>query len=402
MPIIDLQRRIAEIGRIRIGQQVPSANGKTRPEKLETFRLTSADKTRIALAAELFGGTIQQWQAPAGQQWEIITTATALDVIVPPSDIAFSQWYELWSAGGCQRRCDGQNESISEGACLCDPENRECDIHTRLSVLLKDLPGLGVWRVDTQGYYAAVELQGAVEVIQIAAGRGQMLPARLRLEQRMVKRPGEQTRRFAVPVLDIEMTPGQLLTPAPERAAIGAPSGVDGVARLTPVPADLPSRPAGKIGDQMRKGNEPRETPARRNAAQPLSPTGIQPRTITEVAAGNPDIPPGPAVTDEDGEDPRSLPGSITGPQMKHLHAALTGLGFDNSSGTDRQQMLTICEILAGRELTGPHQGRDGNPSTTKNLSLFEAMHIIDKIKEHGTRDALTAYTATCPEPASA
>src|SRR6266849_1493437 len=231
MPIIDLQRRIAEIGRIRIGQQVPTANGKTRPEKLETFRLTSPDKIRIEQASQLFGGNPCQWLAPAAQPWEVITTATALDVIVPPSDIAFSQWYELWSAGGCQRRCDGHNESISEGRCLCDPENRECDIHTRLSVLLKDLPGLGVWRVDTQGYYAAVELQGAVEVIQIAAGRGQMLPARLRLEQRAVKRPGEQTRRFAVPVLDIEMSPGQLLTPAAESPAIEAPA-VDSTARL--------------------------------------------------------------------------------------------------------------------------------------------------------------------------
>lgn len=175
--IIDLQRRLAEIGRIRIGQQVASGNGKRRPAKLTTFRLTSPDRNRIQQAAVLYGGQPTEWEAPAGKQWEVVTETDALNVICPPSDMAFSQHYELWSGGGCQRRCDGRNESISEGPCQCDPDKRECTIHTRLSVMLRDLPGLGVWRIDTSGYYAAVELQGAVEVVQLAAGRGQMLPA---------------------------------------------------------------------------------------------------------------------------------------------------------------------------------------------------------------------------------
>jgi hypothetical protein len=152
----------------------------------------------------------------------------------------------------------------------------------------------------------------------------------------------------------------------------------------------------------MRASTEPAERPRRKNATQPVPATGLEPRTAAQAAAGQPGLPPEPAPDDDDGDDPRSLPGSITEPQMKHLHAALTGLGFDSRSGEDRVFMLTACEILAGRELTGPHQGRDGNPSTTKNLSLFEAMHIIDTIKEHETREALTAYVSTCPEPVSA
>src|SRR5665647_389473 len=202
--IIDLQRRIQEAGRIRIGQQVATSSGKTRPSKLDTFRLTSADRTRIEQAATLYGGTPAEWDAPAGHQWEVVTTTDVLDVIVPPSDMAFSQWYEMWSAGGCQRRCDGARELISDGPCKCDPEARECDIHTRPSVMLSDLPGLGVWRIDTSGYYAAVEMSGAVQVVQAAAGRGTLLPPRLRLEQRVVKRVESdgkpETRRFAVPL----------------------------------------------------------------------------------------------------------------------------------------------------------------------------------------------------------
>ncbi len=286
MSIIDLQRRIAEIGRIRIGQQVPTKDGKTRPAKLDTFRLTSADRVRIGHAATLYGGRPRQWQAPAGPQWEVITTADALDVIVPPSDMAFSQYYEVWSAGGCQRRCDGQAEQITQGPCMCDPDDRECDIHTRLSVLLRDLPGLGVWRIDTSGYYAAVELQGAVEVIQIAAGRGQMLPARLRLEQRSVKRQVDgkpQTRRFAVPVLDVEMSPGQLMVGTRLQ-----PELTDGSARLTPVPASLPSGPTPSIADQAAQVAQDPDRAPRRNAAQPIPQTRLQPRTVAQAANETP------------------------------------------------------------------------------------------------------------------
>jgi hypothetical protein len=147
--ILDLQRGIAEAGRIRIGQQVPTSGGRTRPEKLSAFRLTSPDRRRIEEAAGLFGGTVTPWEAPAGKQWQVFTAAAEMDVIVPPSAMAFSQHYELWSAGGCSRRCDGQTESLSQQVCLCDPEDRECDIHTRLSVMIRDLPGLALWRLDT-------------------------------------------------------------------------------------------------------------------------------------------------------------------------------------------------------------------------------------------------------------
>ena len=67
-PIIDLQRGIAEAGRIRIGQQVPAGNGKTRPAKLDAFRLTSPDRRRIEDAAVLFGGVVTPWEAPA--EWK--------------------------------------------------------------------------------------------------------------------------------------------------------------------------------------------------------------------------------------------------------------------------------------------------------------------------------------------
>jgi hypothetical protein len=312
--IVDLQRRIMECGRIRIGQQVPTGNnGKTRPEKLGTFRITSADRNRIEQVAHLYGGRVAPWQAPAGQQWEVITETNTLPVIVPPTVMAFSMNYELWSAAGCRRRCTGAVEQITQGPCVCDPEARECSLHTRLSVMLRDVPGLGVYRLDTSGYNAAVELQGAVEVIQAAAGRGALLPAWLRLEQRQVKRIDDrgkpQTRNFAVPVLDIEITPAQLLGGAGQIVELDRPQQridappVDLPAavaaleapRLTPVPAAIGPGPS--IAEQV-VPPEPKQQ--RRGGAVEIPRSGRNRRAATEPAtpdsgadASNADVPDG-------------------------------------------------------------------------------------------------------------
>lgn len=220
MPLLDLQRRYVELGRIRIGVQV-SKNGKTRPEKLETFRLTTAARSRADAVAAVFGGDVRPW-SPDGtaQQFEVITPVNEIPVIVPPGQ-AVTAWWEMWSGGGCQRRCNGEANILTGEACSCpaDPETRRalaasgqaCRPTTRLNVMLADLPGLGVWRLESHGYNAATELVGTAEFLASAASSGRSLPATLRLEQRSDKRDGK-TRRYAVPVLDVGVTPSALLT----------------------------------------------------------------------------------------------------------------------------------------------------------------------------------------------
>lgn len=208
MTIIGLQRRLVQVGRIRLGEQVeitkPDGSKGTRPARLEKWRLTSRDEVRLQAAAEAFGGTVQPWEERPGE-FELYTEVDALPVLLMPGQ-AISQWYELWSGGGCKRRCDGEQEQISDGACLCNPDERECKPHTRLNVLLPDVAGIGCWRLDTQGYYAATELAGTVDLLELATARGVLLPARLRIDQRSVLRDG-QTRRFPVPTLDIDIRP---------------------------------------------------------------------------------------------------------------------------------------------------------------------------------------------------
>ena len=102
MALLDIQRRGQQLGRIRIGQQVPASTpGKMRPAKLDTFRFTTQSRHAADAIAELYGGTVQDWN----NEFEVITGQSAIGVTVPPRDQVVSQWYELWNKGGCLRRC---------------------------------------------------------------------------------------------------------------------------------------------------------------------------------------------------------------------------------------------------------------------------------------------------------
>ena len=213
MPLLDRQRRGVVLGAIRIGVRVPTSKGKTRPEKLTTFRLTSPDRVKIDAAAGLYGGEVKPWKPNEGaaQQWEVVTTVDRLPVRVPPGS-PVDQNYEMWAATR-QRLCDGVTEKMQGAPCLCPPDllarktlagqGRACKPTTRLSLILADLPGLGVWSLTSTGDSVADELAATAEMLQQAELAGVMLPASLRLEQREARGSGE-LHRFAVPVLDVQ------------------------------------------------------------------------------------------------------------------------------------------------------------------------------------------------------
>jgi len=271
-PIIDLQRRLREAGRIRIGEKVRGNDGKARPGKLTEFRFTSADERAIRAIADLYGGEVQRWDAaPVGEQWEVYTDAKALDVVVPPVDLAFSQWMELWSGGGCARRCDGQTNVITDTPCVCDPDVPTCKPTTRLGVILTALEGIGVWRVELHGWNGAQELLGAIEVLRTMQSRGNMVPARLLLEQRQSKRDGK-TFNYPVPVLDLNFN-------------IAAVMGGQDVEHIKPIARAATNVPS--LQEQLAAVDNPERlrAPARARAAAALPKTGLAPRTVAAAEA---------------------------------------------------------------------------------------------------------------------
>lgn len=285
-PILDIQRQLVELGRIRTGDQVEfqdqAGKKKLRPRKLETFRLTSQSRDLVAAAAELYGGVPRAW----GDQWEVTVTAESLPVMLPPGQ-AVSQWYEMWSGGGCQRRCDGVRQVLIDEPCACPADKAEraqmasrgaaCKPTTRVNLILPELPGLGVWRLESHGYYAAVELAGAAEYLSMATSVGHRIPARLRLVKRQVKRPAigrdgkatVQTRNFAVPTIDLEVRIVDLLA---------------GEIPALPAPTLIPALPSGPVNRRER---------VERPALPSGTPLPEEARMAREV---RPDLPPPPPL----------------------------------------------------------------------------------------------------------
>jgi len=247
MPIIAIeeQRRAVTVGKIRLGHQVATRSGKTRPAMLDAFRLTSPAEHQIRAAAEVYGGKPHQiTDGRLAGQWEVYTPRNALPVVVPNTD-SVTQWMEMWSAAGCQRRCDGHTITMrgQTSPCLCpqDPQAREvlaqkgnaCKPVTRVSLVLPDLPGMAVWVVESHGINAALEMAQVALSLGLAAERGSFLPAQIRIDHRETRTPGRdgnvEVSKFVVPVLEI-------LTTMRELVEGGTASGQ---LRLPPAPADM-------------------------------------------------------------------------------------------------------------------------------------------------------------------
>jgi len=234
--LADIQAQQVEVGRIRLGtsQTKTSRAGREyqEPVKLERFRLTSKSEQLIREAAGLYGGEVEPWMPQSGgvQQWEVVIDKTSIPVIVPPEPC--SQYYEQWTGGKCARRCDGRRELIGETLCVCgpDPDQKKqngCKPTTRLSLMLAEMNGVGIWRLESHGFYAAAEIPAVADLLSAAGGN---IPARLEMQERSAqlpdtKNPGKTiTSRFMVPVLHVEATPAAIVGTFSGRLAIEAPA----------------------------------------------------------------------------------------------------------------------------------------------------------------------------------
>ena len=192
MAIIGLQKRLTEVGRIRMGERQGN-----RPVKLDTFRITSPNQSILGEVAERYGGNVTPWD----DQYQVTIAENEINILLPMSDGIFSEWYEEWSRGGIQKRCTGEYDEVRDCPCDCVPGDRMCKPTSRLSMWLPDIESLGVWMLSSTGYNANAELGGTVQALQDAArALGRPVKATLSLEQRKKVSEG-QTRRFAVPVI---------------------------------------------------------------------------------------------------------------------------------------------------------------------------------------------------------
>lgn len=244
MPLLDMQRRSQVIGRIRTGYK----NAKGEPVKSKTLIFTTANRLAAAQIAEAFGGQVREWAVRAGE-YIVTTERAAVDVVVSPRGEPVTQWYEMWTAAGCARRCDSKVDQISGGPCKCpaDPAKRAelasrrkpeaCKPRTRISVILPDVSGMGVWVLATGSDQAACEVMDAGDLLAMARDQGILLPATLRLEQRETRIVGQPAKQYGVPVLEPHNTFREI--------ASGELSNATLMAQLPPAPAQRLALTAG-------------------------------------------------------------------------------------------------------------------------------------------------------------
>ncbi|RLL70304.1 hypothetical protein D7M15_08895 [Streptomyces sp. Z26] len=205
-----MKRQAAELGRLRTGYSVPNKDPKKRNRAVrsETFIFSSHSRDYVAAAAQLYGGQVEEW-TPQGQkatQYRVITEARELRAVLPTGD-PLSQSYEMWTGGGCARRCDGQTEQLTRRPCLCLAQYGEkwhergpdevCRPTTRINVMLPDLPDVGVWRLETHSYYAADVMAGVIDTVLQATDGKSFMPVRMWIEQR-TRKAGGVTKNFPV------------------------------------------------------------------------------------------------------------------------------------------------------------------------------------------------------------
>jgi len=223
VPLSQLERRAPEAGRIRLGEKTAKAM-----RAIETFRFTSPHRSALEQLADLYGGSVVAWSDPKARvanQFELKSDTSTIEVFLPANGLDVA--YELWSGGGCTRRCDGEtcevpgNDSMEMVPCICAKKGvAECRPYTRMNVVLPGVDFYGTWRLESKGWNAAKELPGMYDMIAQFAQRGEMVRAYCHLEKRKSVQNGK-TKNFVTPTLSMSATPDELLAGGGQpRAAI--------------------------------------------------------------------------------------------------------------------------------------------------------------------------------------
>ncbi len=267
MPMIDIQRRHAEVFRIRLGDRDGA-----RPRKLaDEIRITAPAQPVVQAFVDVYGGAVTSWE----DQWQAYLPTSELRILVLPGQ-SIQQWWEFYRGSVCERRCDGFLEQKSGKRCVC-PEDidervkdkRACSPMTRVNVLCPDVAVVGAGGLVTHSLIAAETLPQSIAVAESALKRGLMVPAVLRV----VEHKGRN--HFIVP--QIEITGVSLVdlssdTPELSHATRTPPALTDGAPperRLTPVPTNEAPRPS--IAQQSAPPPAP---PPRKNAAPEIPASG--------------------------------------------------------------------------------------------------------------------------------
>ena len=80
----------------------------------------------------------------------------------------------------------------------CHYYGEQCRRVMNLQFLLPDVPGLGVWQLDTSSYWSMVNINNGIKIVRQACGRVSMIPLRLKLVAQEVRPNGSRKAAYVL------------------------------------------------------------------------------------------------------------------------------------------------------------------------------------------------------------
>ncbi|WP_258111895.1 hypothetical protein [Alicyclobacillus sp. SP_1] len=200
-------KRLPRMGKIYLGLKQEHQSGKSYPVATDYFVVRADGVNTSEEAAKAFHEVY-------GETPKDITIAFPSDdpeVFMPQYLSAYRGAVgrsELWCKGDGERarRADDQGGYVDVPCWYKDcPIFREkkCKPLTRLLFLLPDVPGIGIWEIDTTSYFGSQNLTACVQMVrQLTRGRIAMIPLKLRVVPQTVSPDGKAK---TVYVLDLKL-----------------------------------------------------------------------------------------------------------------------------------------------------------------------------------------------------
>jgi len=232
-------RRLPRLGKIRLGIKKVSAKGVEYPAEIDYFRIdpkTPSETENKKLTDE--------FHRLYGDQPKSIKIMFPL----PDPGIVFPQWYKRYAygvlkckgdgieataisdqdaegleiigqseTGGVKVKCAGQDCPYYQG--------KKCGEHAALSILLPDLPGAGVWEINTGSFHSIVNINSCLDYVRAMCGRFHMIPLILERRMQEIQYEGKKSKHYILHInMDFKLSDLQRLAQVdPEKMLLQVP-----------------------------------------------------------------------------------------------------------------------------------------------------------------------------------
>jgi len=230
MPIKDLSEsvRLPRLGKIHLGIKAKNAKGVEYPQKVDHFVLPK-DHSDYTKMVELFGEEPKELRilipVEDEEQWatQYYKAYNLTYGLVCKGDGEFAMRMVDQATGDLPVAKKAGTVKLQEMPCAgrdCpDYQAKKCHEVMNLKFIIPEVPGLGVWQIDTGSKNSILNINSCARIIKRAFGRVSLIPLRLTFEPIEVNNP-EDGKRQTVYVLNLrtDVTMAQLADQAREQS----------------------------------------------------------------------------------------------------------------------------------------------------------------------------------------